>query len=114
EPLEQQCAHHALAGVADRGGIVVHGVRGGPDEAANEGQELRLEGGNVLIERMRVVLLRDRLTYALHMGTQVRLAVRTVDQRRDRHRPFTVPESVKDLRQVPDYGTGRSDVEVAE
>ena len=48
------------------------------------------------------------------MGAQVRLAVRPVDQRRDRYRPFAVPESVEDVRQVPDHGTTRGDVEVAE
>ncbi len=41
EALVQHCVHHAQARVVDRGGIVEHDVRGGPDEAADEGRQLR-------------------------------------------------------------------------
>ena len=113
EALEESLVHHAQARVVDRGRVVEHDPRGGPYEAADDGGQLRGQALDILVQGVRIAALRDRLADASNLFAEIRVAVRPIDQGRDWHRPFSVPEPVEDLGQIPDDGPGRGDVEIA-
>ena len=71
------------------------------------------QGRDVLVQGVRIATLRDRRAQALHMVAHIRFFVGPIDQGRDRHRPLAVPEPVEHLRQIPDDGADRSNVQIA-